>query len=105
MPLPDLLQSGALLSAFGLIDWAAVGEYATKALRSSFENEDGSVNWGKVAATSALAATTIAAGLDSLDEGNRTSSLLEVGSSLLSWWTGSGAGDRKKKGRDRDEVR
>lgn len=28
MPLPELMQSGALLSAFGLIDWAAVGEYA-----------------------------------------------------------------------------
>ena len=95
MPLPELLASGVLAKAFQQVDWVALGNVATKAIKSNFENEDGSIQWGKVAASGAIAATTIAAALDATDDGNRTSELLKLGSNLLNWWTGSGqeAGD------------
>jgi curved DNA-binding protein CbpA len=95
-PLPELLASGALAKAFQQVDWAALGatlgDAATRAIKSNFENDDGSIQWGKVAATGAIAATTLAAALDAADDGNRTSDLLKIGSNLLNWWTG-GAGE------------
>lgn len=104
MPLPELLASGALAKAFQQVDWAALGETlgnaATRAIKSNFENDDGSIQWGKVAASGAIAATTIAAALDATDDGNRTSELLKFGSNLLSWWTGDGQKDGDARRRD-----
>ena len=92
MPLPQLLASDLLAKAFQRVDWIALGNLAGRAIKANFENEDGSIQWGKVAATGAIAATTLAAAMDAADDGNRTSKLLDVGTKLLKWWAGT-AGD------------
>ena len=84
MPLPQLLASGALLaSAVDLVDWSAIGSHAKKALARSFEHEDGSVDWGRVAVATGAGVTALAAALDATDEGNRTQQLLSWGGKLL----------------------
>uniref|UniRef100_A0A7S0NVU5 J domain-containing protein n=1 Tax=Calcidiscus leptoporus TaxID=127549 RepID=A0A7S0NVU5_9EUKA len=99
MPLPELLSSGALVAAFSLIDWGSLGEQALHTLKSSFEKEDGSLDWGKLAVTGAMAATTIGAALDVAD-GERVSMLREAGSTVFKWFrdkNNPGTGHDQKK--------
>jgi len=86
MPLPELLASGALLTATAkLIDWEAVGSLAKNALLQPFERDDGSINWGKMAAVGAAGAAAVAAALDASDDGNRTETMLTFGRKAMSF--------------------
>jgi hypothetical protein len=60
-------------------------------LRRAFGTDDGGVNWLKVAGASAAGATAVASALDAIDDGNRTATLLEIGSKALSWLHKAGA--------------
>ena len=120
MPLPELLASGALLTATAkLIDWEAVGSLAKNALLQpcadrvyslhspphallclahhnssscarrvscgAVERDDGSINWGKMAAVGAAGAAAVAAALDASDDGNRTETMLTFGRKAMSF--------------------
>ena len=107
MPLPELVASGTLLKgAIDAVDWSAVAGYAKRALAKNFEHEDGSVNWGKVAAVAGAGVTAVAAALDSADDGNRTRTLFSWGQ-----WGGhllgalrKAAGDGTNRGGERPNA-
>ena len=103
MPLPELLASGALLAgAVNQIDWESLGRSAKRSLRLTNE-EDGSINWGRVAAAGAAGAAAFVAALDHADDGNRTSELLKAGGQLFASWLGSKA--KSSDNKQHDELR
>lgn len=95
MPLPELLATNVLAQAFSMVDWNGVSESVGKALKAAFKNEDGSVDWSKVATAGTLAAGAAKVAFDSnADASNRSSELLRLGGRLMSMFMGGGgAGD------------
>ena len=104
MPLPELIASGALVSAAAeMVDWAALGSAAKQALQQTFTHEDGSMNWAKVGAAAAAGSVAVASALDSTDDGNRTATLLDLGGKALSWLANVMDGGGRGGGRGRSK--
>lgn len=81
VPLPQLLATGALMSAAAMdVDWEAVTATASDAISKQFVDDKGEVRWGRVAAAGAAAAAAIAAATAAP---NSTSSFLGWAGSML----------------------
>ena len=65
----------------------ALASSAKDALQRTFEREDGSVDWLKVAAAGTAGVTAIASALDATDDGNRTATIFSLGSVTVSDYT------------------
>eukprot|EP00322_Chrysochromulina_rotalis_P031335 CAMPEP_0115854552 /NCGR_PEP_ID=MMETSP0287-20121206/14083_1 /TAXON_ID=412157 /ORGANISM="Chrysochromulina rotalis, Strain UIO044" /LENGTH=204 /DNA_ID=CAMNT_0003308673 /DNA_START=133 /DNA_END=747 /DNA_ORIENTATION=+ len=102
-PLPELLRSDLMRSAIDQVDWAALRATAKQALSNAFENEDGSVDWFKVATAGAAGAAVIARALDATDDGNRTARLTSAAGNAMSWLSTVLGSKDKSSDRDKDE--
>ena len=111
VPLPELLagERATLHDAIGLVDWPALARQARRALAGTFEKDDGSLDWTKVAKATGAGVTAIAAALDAADDGNRTRTLVSWGGALLStlrrFSARDGAAGERARAEDEREAR
>ena len=89
-PLPALLgsASGAIAGMLPTLrhsaDWSQLASMAKSALK----HEDGTVDWGKVAAASILGAAAISGALDAMTDGKFNEQVSELGGAALKWLGG-----------------